>query len=340
MRGSGLTEVPDTRAPAAEREVLMRAHHGTTVVRSCVATLLLILVSDGHRGAAAQTLFESRQITPGGEYTAGIEGPAVDASGILYVVNFQRQGMIGQLRPGAERSELFARLPAGSIGNGIRFDKAGRMYVADFKKHNVLVFEPGQRTARVYFHSDRFNQPNDLAIAADGTLYASDPNFRARSGQIWRITRQADGQARGEIMESERRMGTTNGIDVSPSGDTLFVSESNTRELRAYKIEGTKLVSPRLVRKFSEGELDGLRTDVDGTIFVTRPPTGIVAMVSPDGTLVREIRTRGKQPSNLTFGGPDGRTVFVTQVDGRFIEAFRVDRPGRETCREAAGKPC
>src|SRR5918993_311452 len=40
---------------------------------------------------------------------------------------------------GAARSELFARLPEGSIGNGIRFDPEGRMYVADFKKHNVLV---------------------------------------------------------------------------------------------------------------------------------------------------------------------------------------------------------
>jgi signal peptidase len=59
------------------------------------------------------TLFESRQLTPSGEYTSGIEGPAVDAAGALYVVNFQRQGNIGKLSPGAARSELFAALPAG-----------------------------------------------------------------------------------------------------------------------------------------------------------------------------------------------------------------------------------
>jgi signal peptidase len=45
----------------------------------------------------------------------------------------------------------------------------------------------------------------------------------------------------------------------------------------------------------------------------------------------------GKQPTNLTFGGPDGRTVFVTQKEGRFIEAFRVDRPGREPCLQVPG---
>jgi hypothetical protein len=29
--------------------------------------------------------------------------------------------------------------------------------------------------------------------------------------------------------------------------------------------------------------------------------------------------------------------VFVTQKDGRFIEAFRVDRPGREPCLQVQG---
>jgi signal peptidase len=71
---------------------------------------------------------------------------------------------------------------------------------------------------------------------------------------------------------------------------------------------------------------------VDGRILVARPNAGSVAVLAPDGNLVREIALRGKVPSNLTFGGPDGKTVFVTQVDGRFVEAFRSDRPGREPC--------
>ena len=275
-------------------------------------------------------LFESRQLTPSGEYTSGIEGPAVDAKGALYVVNFQRQGTIGKLIQGAARSELFATLPAGSIGNGIRFDRDGRMYVADFKKHNVFVIESGQTVPRVYFHSDRFNQPNDLAVAADGTLYASDPSFPRSTGQIWRITRGSDGKGRGEVMSSERRMGITNGLDLSPDDATLYVSESNTPEVWAYRLEGAKLTAPRLVKKFEAFDLDGLRVDVDGRIFVTRPLNGTVAVLAPDGGLVREIPLRGKEPTNLTFGGPDGKTVFVTQRDGRFVEAFRVDRPGRE----------
>ena len=52
----------------------------------------------GRNVAAEDTLFVSKRITPQGEYTAGIEGPAVDASGNLYVVNFQQSGNIGKLR--------------------------------------------------------------------------------------------------------------------------------------------------------------------------------------------------------------------------------------------------
>jgi sugar lactone lactonase YvrE len=290
--------------------------------------------------AAAETLFESRQLNPSGEYTAGIEGPAVDAGGTLYVVNFQRTGTIGAVSPGAAASELFAELPAGSVGNANRFDPQGRMYVADYKGHNVFWFAPGQKEPQVYFHSDQFNQPNDLTLAADGTLYASDPRWKLHDGQIWRITRDPDGTGSGAVMASDRKMGTTNGIDLSPDGRTLYVSESETREIWAYRLDADKLLSPRLVKKFADFSLDGLRTDADGQIFVARILKGTVAVLAPDGKIKREITLRAKEPTNLAFGGPGGKTVFVTQRQGGFIEAFRVDRPGREYCLQTPDASC
>ena len=287
--------------------------------------------------AGAEILFKSRQITPSGEYTRHIEGPAVDASGNLYVVNFGQDGTIGRIAPEASKSELFASLPAGSTGNGIRFDRGGRMFIADFKKNNVFVIERGNSVPRVHFHSAQFNQPNDLAIAADGTLYASDPRFPDK-GQIWRIALGPDGKASGEVMSSNRpHMGATNGIDLSPDGATLYVSESDTRAVWAYRLEGTKLVDERLLTRFADFEVDGLRTDVEGRIFLARPSAGTIAVIAPDGSITREVPLLGKGPSNLTFGGPDGKTVFVTQTVGRFIEAFRVDRPGREFSPDLPG---
>jgi sugar lactone lactonase YvrE len=304
--------------------------------------LLAFLLCCGVVAAAAEPgLFESHQLTPSGEYTNGIEGPAVDADGNLFVVNFQRQGTIGKVKPGNARSELFATLAPGSIGNGIRFDRDGWMFVADYKKHNILVIAPDTSVPQIYFHSDRFHQPNDLAVASDGTLFASDPAF-PHSGQIWRIVRQPDGKGRGELMSSERTMGATNGIDLSPDESTLYVSESDTREVWAYRLDGARLTAGRLVKKFDAFELDGLRTDRQGRIFVARPAAGTIAILAPDRTpdasLVREVKLQGKVPTNLTFGGPDGRTVFVTQRDGRFVETFRAESAGREPCLQAPSR--
>jgi sugar lactone lactonase YvrE len=310
----------------------------------------LVSAFAGGSVSAQETLFESRRITPPGEYTFHIEGPAVDASGNLYVVNFGRDGTIGKIAPGATQSQLFATLPGTppgttppkiSIGNGIRFDRQGRMYIADYNRQRVYVIESGESTPNVYFENAQFHQPNDIAIAADGTLYASDPKFKPPpvSGQIWRITRGADGKGHGEIISSPRAMGTTNGIDLSPDGKTLYVGESDTREIWSYRIDGTHLLSPRLVKRFDDFDIDGLRTDTAGNLFVARIRKGTIAVLSPQGKLKREIALNAKEPTNLAFGGDDGKTVFVTQRQGGFVESFRTVRPGREACfRACAGR--
>jgi sugar lactone lactonase YvrE len=289
--------------------------------------------------ASGEELFVSKKLTLPGAYVA-IEGPAVDTSGNLYAVNFARLGTIGKLEPGNTESTLFATLPEGSVGNGIRIDAANTLFVADYKGHNIFAIGPGQTEPRLYFHSDGFNQPNDLAITKDGTLYASDPMFRRGVGRIWRVARAGDGTGLGIIMKSARTMGTSNGLDLSPDGKTLYVSESNTREVWSYRIDGDRLSAATRLRKFPDGELDGLRTDVDGRIYVTRPVAGKVSLMMPDGTLVREIRLTAANPTNLAFGGPDHRTLYVTQGAGNYFEAFRVDRPGREPCATAPTEAC
>src|ERR1700728_377783 len=303
------------------------------------ATLLLCGFAVGgvieSSAIAQQAEFKSRQVTPSGEYTFGIEGPAVDDIGNLYVVNFGQPGRVEKLPAGAAQSELFAVLPEGSIGNAIRFDREGRMFVADYKKHNIFLVGPDGKDVKTYFHSDDFNQPNDLTVAADGTIYASDPHWKQHDGQIWRISTSASGEAIGEKMTAERRMSTTNGIDLSPDGKTLYVGESDTREIWAYRIDGARLLSPRLVKRFPDFDIDGLRTDTDGNLFVARILKGTIAELSPQGTLRREVQLTAPEPTNLAFGGTDGKTIFVTQRKGGFIESFRTDRPGREFCLRA-----
>jgi sugar lactone lactonase YvrE len=86
------------------------------------------------------------------------------------------------------------------------------------------------------------------------------------------------------------------------------------------------------VTRFADFDIDGLRTDISANLYVARISKDTIAVLSPTGKLEREIGLKTKEPTNLAFGGNDGKTVFVTQRQGGFVESFHADRPGREFC--------
>jgi sugar lactone lactonase YvrE len=285
---------------------------------------LALLCSLSLANATDETLFVATPLTAEGAFTPGIEGPACDAAGNIYAVNFARNHTIGKVTPDG-KAELFVTLPEGSTGNGIRFARDGAMLVADYTGHNVLRVDLKTKAISVFAHEAKMNQPNDLAITSDGTLYASDPDWKAKTGQIWRIDRD------GSTHLVASKLGTTNGIDVSPDGKTLYVNESEQRGVWAFPIKADgSLGARKLVKQFDDFGFDGMRCDVDGNIYTTRHFKGTVVKLSPTGEVLREIDVLGLKPSNICFGGPDGRTAYVTEVDHQRLVQFRVDRPGLE----------
>jgi gluconolactonase len=285
-----------------------------------LALLLIVLPSPADE-KEKEKLFVATPLTEEKSFTPGIEGPACDAKGNVFVVNYEKQQTIGKVTPEG-KCEVWLTLPGKSTGNGIVFDAAGLMYVADYVGHNVLKIDPETKKVSVFAHDDNMNQPNDLAIAPDGTLYASDPNWNKGTGQVWMIVK-------GKTKLVAEKMGTTNGIEVSPDGKTLYVNESVQRNVWSFPIkkDGT-LGEKKLVKKFDDHGFDGMRCDVDGNLYVTRYGKGTVAVLSPAGKVLREIDVLGKSPSNLCFGGPDGRTVYVTEVTKQRLVQFRVEKPG------------
>ena len=135
-----------------------------------------------------ESLFVAHEFTPRHSFTDGIEGPACDAAGNLYAVNYARQGTIGRVTPDGECS-IFVELPEGSIGNGIRFNAAGEMLIADYTGHNILRVDMQTKAISIYAHEPSLNQPNDIAIAPNKTLYASDPNWKDNTGKLWKVTK-------------------------------------------------------------------------------------------------------------------------------------------------------
>ena len=286
-----------------------------------------LLLHGGCEPSAQQTaeaeLFVSRVFTAPGGFTSGIEGPAVDAQGNLYAVNYERQHTIGIVTPEGQAS-VFVVLPDSSTGNGIRFTSDGAMLVADYVNHNVLKVDRTTRAVSVYAHEPAMNQPNDLAIGANDIVYASDPNWAESTGQLWRVDPD------GTVVLLETGMGTTNGIEVSPDEKTLYVNESVQRTVWAYDLsEAGAISNKRLLIAFPDYGMDGMRCDVAGNLYITRYGKGTVAKVSPQGEVLLEVNVSGQNPSNIAFGGPDGRTAYVTLADRGHLDVFRVDQPGR-----------
>jgi sugar lactone lactonase YvrE len=261
-------------------------------------------------------------------FTNNIEGPDVDRSGRLFVVNVEKDGTIGLVHADG-KVDKFVDLPAGSTANAIKFTRAGMMLLADYTGHNVLQLDPATRKVTVYVHRDDFNQPNDLAITRDDVLFASDPHWATGTGKLWRID-PGPTPGTGVAVLLEDKMGTTNGIELSPDERTLYVAESVQRRIWAYDVDPRRqIANKRQLTSFPDYGLDGIKCDRDGALYVTRHGKGTVAVLSPRGELLREVRLKGTKPSNLVFGGPDGRTVFVTLQDRGAIETFRVETPGR-----------
>lgn len=296
-------------------------------------------------------LYVSTAITQTGVFITAIDGAAVDQKGNLYVGNFLEKGMIAIKRPDGD-FQAWLKLPDVEIDvNGapqrkpsvpcsIRIDARNRMFVADFVHHRIYLINPETKEIDVYFQSTdpatRFHQPNDIAIARDGTLYLSDPKWGDASATLGRIWKLSPDRQLTLVREGLR---VPNGIALSPDETKLYFTDSASAKwvdgpaaqefLFEHELAREGAAGTRVLADYQGRHLDGMTVDRAGDLFVTIIGSGLVDQLSPRGELVRHIPLLGTKPTNLTFGGPDGRTLYVTQRDGAFVEAFRTATPGR-----------
>ncbi|HEY0333824.1 MAG TPA: SMP-30/gluconolactonase/LRE family protein [Stenotrophomonas sp.] len=257
-----------------------------------------------------------------GVFTSDIEGPAVGPDGALYVVNFAHNGSIGRVTPKAGRGEavLFVELPAGSVANGIRFAADGSMRAADKAGRKLLKIDPASAAVTTLAELPGSTGPNDLTLDSAGRAYLSDPDWNTQTGRLWRVDPD------GKVHLLEDSMGTTNGMEISPDGRHLYVNESIQRTVWVYDLHDGELSNKRILHRFEDFGLDGMRCDPQGNLYVARYDGGQVAVLSPQGKLLRTIALKGRKPSNVTF---DGAQVYVTLQDRGAIETFYVDPPGQ-----------
>ncbi len=288
---------------------------------SCLLIALAFTTTNAQKEATAE-LFKSSVLTPVNSFTSDVEGPGVDREGNLYATNFHHSGTIGKVTPEGIAS-VFLELPSGSIANGIRFDSHGNMIISDYADHKIFKVNMATKELTLFISEPEMSQPNDIAIDSKDRIYASDPDFKARTGRVWRI--DPDGKI---ILLDDEGIGLANGIEVSPDEKSLYVNAS--RRLWAYDLSEEGEVSNRRLLLEHTAGFDGMRCDIQGNIWASCIGNGTVAKISPGGKLLQEIPLIGKKPTNVAFGGKDGCTIYVTIMDQANIESFQVDIPGRE----------
>ena len=255
-------------------------------------------------------------------FTTAMEGAAHDENGNIYAVGLDCPYRGNVAKVSAGMASLYLRLPEGSVGNGIVFDRQGDMYIADYTAHNILRKRKNSDTVEVYAHNDAMCQPNDIAInPKNDVIYASDPCWKEGTGRLW-IVRD------GEIKLLEDAMGTTNGIEVSPSGNKLYVNESLQRRIWVYNIKKDgSLANKRMLIAFPDFGMDGMRCDGQGRLWVTRHAKGSIVILSPSGKVLKEVALKGKNCSNITLIEQDDTiTAYITMADRGCFEKIVVPK--------------
>ena len=284
-----------------------------------------------------------------------VEGPLwVRESGSLLFSDVPRNRIYQWSRNGGTR--LFLE-PSGGVGNlkgfrepgsnGLKPGRPGFLLMADQGQRGIAELNLTTKQHRIIvdrFEGKRFNSPNDLIVGPDGSIWFTDPPYGLEGVDASPLKEQpANGVYRiaadGAVTRVEAGLRYPNGIALSPDARTLYVSNSDPEHavILAYDVSRSGRLSRR--RVFVDmtplvgtlpGLPDGMVVDVRGNLFATGP--GGVHIFTSAGRELSRIST-GAAISNCTFGGLDGRTLFMTST--HTVYALRTKVRGTPAWRSA-----
>lgn len=230
-------------------------------------------------------------------------------------------------RPG-EQVSVF-REPSNN-SNGLTYDAAGNLLMAEHSGRKIARLDPdGQYEAVVReYKGTRLNSPNDLIVHSNGAIYFTDPPYGLPADAsdtlgIFGVYRFH----KGKTTLIDEDLYRPNGLALSPDERTLYVANSDRpKKYMKYPVsKGGKVGKGSLFFNASglpgNGNPDGIKVDELGNLFATGP--GGVLVFASNGRQLGTIRFP-ETPSNLAFGGPEGKTLFVTARTGLYAVELKV----------------
>ncbi len=199
--------------------------------------------------------------------------------------------------------------------NGLLFDAAGNLYACQGGARQLArVSLDGKLTPlATSYDGKKLNSPNDLALDGHGGLYFTDPRYGSTDGLEQKVMGVYHWSADSGVQRVIDHLERPNGILVSNDGKRLYVAEPNKRQIVSFPISSPGKIGAGKVlftgdEKLDESGPDGMALDALGNIYATYRG---VTVLDPHGALIGRIEVP-EGPANCTFGGKDGKTLFVT----------------------------
>ncbi len=246
------------------------------------------------------------------------EGPTRGPDGSIYFTDIPNNKIYRLDQEG----NLAVWVDGSNHANGLMYDGRTNRIVACEMDGRVVSYdmEGGDRKVlAAEYQGKRFNAPNDLVLDQHGGIYFTDPTFRAPDPNPQDKMGVYYVAADGKISRLIDDLPLPNGVILSPDEKTLYVIPTGQADMMAYPVTGPgklgegrvfcRLVQPDESRETNFGG-DGLTVDTQGNLYITAPRVGL-QVFNPEGKLLGIIKLP-EGPANVTFGGPENSTLYVT----------------------------
>lgn len=256
------------------------------------------------------------------------EGPAFDKHGNFYHVDWTSSSIVRHT-PSGERSEFFN---TGGIPAGLAFHPDGSLWVADEGEniHGVLRVEPDGSSAKIVanrYHGQPLNGANDLVFDRNGVLYFSDPWQTSDENPVGGFYRLLPDE---ELEQIDAGLAFPNGVAIRPDETYIYLAETYRNRILCYELNSDGTVGPR--EHFADTPTppgpDGMAFDADGNLYVAHFNLGRVNIYDATGKLFDAIELPGSRVTNCAFGGPDNKTLYITECDTHAVYTVQTSIPG------------
>lgn len=264
-----------------------------------------------------------------------IEGPSFDRDGNLYVVDIPF-GRVFRVSPQGDWTLI---TEYDGEPNGLKIHRDGRIFIADYK-NGIVQLEPDSGAVTPVLqrvHLERLKAVNDLVFASNGDLYFTDQGLTGLHDPTGRVFCL---RGNGDVDCLLNNVPSPNGIVLNPAETMLHVAVTRANAVWRAPLmpRGRVTKVQNFIQLSGGGGPDGLAMDSEGGLFVAHIGMGVIWGFSKCGEPAFRIQScEGLYNTNMAFGGPENRDLFITESESGCILRARLPVAGQPMFSHMAG---